>query len=724
MKYLITIFFAFTTLAANAQISELTDSDKQEALQKVTQFCDLFSRWCNGERTLDTQIYNLCSGADCSAYDEVVSQEETSMRKYMNGIQKKYPQKLDCQITSPSLNKSDIVYHPLISPINLFETTNFGAVQQTFYKLNAYTNAYVVFDVTLSMSSINRNLVKKIVYDYNAKCITGFITGQGTMISFLNGIKCMTDGKYREAIQLFDIASSNNRSSLKNVSSVAAMACCEYIKDIPLMRKYANASGDELLINFMEVREQLTNNNIDEDMLKKMAILLPSLKKCEEIAVKNDKYTGYLPSLYAMLGSIYSLPSLYSPYYNLKLSVEYYKKSIALGYVPAAHSLIKLCTITDDDDIEKYVTDDEFDKYLFGAVEKGHPVCMAFLGKQYETKGSFTEAKDLYKRGAKLGYAVFMAKLGRLLVNKGSKEEGIHWLRKSVEGNALQQELNMFQDEIEYEEFWPTSVDDVKKLLNGTVSPSSSAASSTYQSSTPSPSYSNTTSSSNSNSSATSSSSYTSSYSSHSHYKPYHGPFNKKQDSYWGGLSFGYIQKQWVYEEDGDKDKYGMFDDAKYMNGIQAGIRVDPQFGAGFGMNSGLFYEYCWDKSDDYHDEYGTYHYTYEEHGIYMPVHLKFTMNFSKWFQLSLYGGIGMNYVFAGNLYLRDDGETYGSEDVFSEEDDFSRFNLMLEYGASIRIRGIQFDFNLSRGLTNWSDTSGIKITQNRPLNLSMTFCF
>lgn len=188
-------------------------------------------------------------------------------------------------------------------------------------------------------------------------------------------------------------------------------------------------------------------------------------------------------------------------------------------------------------------------------------------------------------------------------------------------------------------------------------------------------------------------------------------------------LSFGYIQKQWVFEEDGTKEKCGLFDDAKYNNGIQAGIRVDPQFGAGFGMNSGLFYEYCWDKSNEEYDEYGTYHYTYEEHGIYMPVHLKFTMNFSKWFQLSIYGGIGMNYVFAGNLYLRDNGETYGKEDIFSEEEDFSRFNLMLEYGASIRIRGIQFDFNLSRGLTNWSDTAGTKITQNRPLNLSVTFC-
>lgn len=167
-----------------------------------------------------------------------------------------------------------------------------------------------------------------------------------------------------------------------------------------------------------------------------------------------------------------------------------------------------------------------------------------------------------------------------------------------------------------------------------------------------------------------------------------------------------------------------MFDDDKYMQGIQAGFRIDPQFGAGFGINSGLFYEYCWAKSNDTYDSYGTFHTTYEEHGLYLPAHLKFTMNFSKWFQLSLYGGPGFYYALSGQAYLRNDGETYASEDVFSDEDNWSKFNMMLEYGISVRINALQIDVTQSQGLNNWSDTDGIMIKQGRPLSISATICF
>ena len=199
--------------------------------------------------------------------------------------------------------------------------------------------------------------------------------------------------------------------------------------------------------------------------------------------------------------------------------------------------------------------------------------------------------------------------------------------------------------------------------------------------------------------------------------------FNRKQDDYWGGVSVGYIQKQWTWETDGSKEKMGMFDDDKYINGIQAGIRIDPQFGWGIGMNTGVFYEYCWAKSNTMTDSYGDYYYSYNEHGVYMPAHLKYTMNFSEWFQLSFYGGVGLNYVFSGKVKLKDDYDTDYSEDVF-DWDDMKKFNLMLEYGASIRIKALQFDFSMSQGLTNWSDTSGEKFKQGRPMSVSATICF
>ena len=203
----------------------------------------------------------------------------------------------------------------------------------------------------------------------------------------------------------------------------------------------------------------------------------------------------------------------------------------------------------------------------------------------------------------------------------------------------------------------------------------------------------------------------------------YRRPFNHSVDNYVGGISVGYIQKQWEYNEGGEKTKIGVFEDDKYLQGVQVGIRIDPQFGAGFGMNTGIFYEYCWAKSDNNYDEYGSYDLSYKEHGLYMPVHLKFNMNFSKWFQLSVYGGIGLNYVLSGKAYVDYDGDTY-DWNVFKEEDDWKKFNTMVEYGASLRINAIQFDVTMSQGFTNWSDNSDYKLKVGRPLSVSATICF
>lgn len=203
----------------------------------------------------------------------------------------------------------------------------------------------------------------------------------------------------------------------------------------------------------------------------------------------------------------------------------------------------------------------------------------------------------------------------------------------------------------------------------------------------------------------------------------YRRSFNHAVDNYVGGISVGYIQKQWEYNEGGEKTKVGVFEDDKYLQGIQAGIRIDPQFGAGFGLNTGVFYEYCWAKSKNNHDEYGSYDLSYKEHGLYMPLHLKFTMNFSKWFRLSFYGGAGLNYVLSGKAYLDADRDSY-NWNVFKEEVYWKKFNAMLEYGASLRINAIQFDFTMSQGLTNWPEDSDYKIKVGRPMSVSATICF
>ena len=285
------------------------------------------------------------------------------------------------------------------------------------------------------------------------------------------------------------------------------------------------------------------------------------------------------------------------------------------------------------------------------------------------------------------------------------------WGHLSISGNQLTVRVDANASSASRTDYFTIKAGNLEKRISISQSAQSvSASSKTASSST----------------TKTSSSSATTlgSISAYPYYRYRRRKFNHAQDYFCGGFSVGYIQKQWTIEENGEKEKCGLFDDDKYIQGVQAGFRIDPQFGAGFGINSGLFYEYCWAKSDDEYSSYGTYHTTYEEHGLYLPTHLKFTMNFSEWFQLSFYGGTGFYYALSGKAYLRSDGETYDSEDVFAEEENWKKFNMMLEYGLSIRIKALQIDITQSQGLNNWSDTDGLKVKQGRPLSVSATICF
>lgn len=207
------------------------------------------------------------------------------------------------------------------------------------------------------------------------------------------------------------------------------------------------------------------------------------------------------------------------------------------------------------------------------------------------------------------------------------------------------------------------------------------------------------------------------------------------------GLTAGYVQKVWEFDIDGHKQTEGMFDEDKFVNGIQAGITYDPQFGAGFGLHTGLFYEYFWANSDKFSDYYEGYHgpreyFTaknlYSEHNLYLPLHLKFTANFSEYFQLGVFGGVGLDCIIGSNVYeydCDDDDEELGSWSLL-EEDDWDnpfqkRFNASWEVGASIRIKNVMFDFTTSHGLLNHAPShADYKVYQSKPMRIGMTVFF
>ncbi len=199
--------------------------------------------------------------------------------------------------------------------------------------------------------------------------------------------------------------------------------------------------------------------------------------------------------------------------------------------------------------------------------------------------------------------------------------------------------------------------------------------------------------------------------------------FNQLYDNCMWGISVGYVLKQWEYNLAGNIWKTGPFDDDNMLRGIQAGVRFAPQFWYGIGINTGLFYEYCWEANWGAYVNNVSYNRSYKEHGIYIPLHLKYTLNFNEWFQFSLYGGLGLNYVISGKAYLQNDNE-YKKWDVFYEDRDWHRLNFMLEYGASFKVKSFQIDISRSKGITNWAGIKDYRLKVGRPLAVSLTYFF
>lgn len=716
MKRIIIFIIFMTPMIVSAQISSVSEAQKQQALQIATEFCTLFEQWCGGQRMLDQQIYALCSGKDCSTYDDVSTNSETSLRNYLLGIQKKYPQKLTVQISKPSLTNSSITYEPAVNISNRIgditgSFSPFSIAQINELNSDSYVNAYIVFKVTHQISGLAKNNERLLIYDVNLQKITTYVIGSGTFVSFLEGLNLMVKRDYVNAIKSFDRASGNHRTSIRRDCLLLALTCCSFSMNFEKIKYYTNQLNDKFYSAFFDGLIYLSKENLQD--------AFNCYLECERLlnTSESDAYEGLRNLVYLELGVSYAVAnefnlSIYSP----SKAVYYLKKSIELENVQAAYMLWHLWIY--DENIDKLISTDESLTYLHWAAEMGHPSCMIISGQWEETvTRNSDEAERWYTKGANNGDPLCMALLGKLLIRTGIPDnisKGKGWLRKSLEGNALEKYLEGYQD-LMGGKFWPKSRAEVQMLLNTTPNTSTSGVLSV-------------TSGGVSVAQNTSSSVYSSTYSSTSpstsHNSNYRHSFNEKQDDYVGAFSMGYVQKQWVIDYGEQKEKMGVFDDDKAVNGIQVGFIVDPQFGYGLGINTGIFYEYYFSKSDEIDEGYGPYRYKFHEHSLYLPLHFKYSMNFSEWFQLSLYGGLGLDCGLVGKLSIHGDNYESDSESVYSKENEWKRFNYSLEYGASIRVKNVQFNFTKAIGLSNWSISEDYTLKQNKNLSLSVAFCY
>lgn len=704
MKRILTLIIALTPLLASA--ITLTQTDKQEALNAATQFCNLLTRYCNGERTLTTQINSLCSGADCSAFDDLKLNKEVTLRNYLLTIQKLYPSKLPTVISTPSLNNCNIVEEPSLSisySWDNLDTETLSTVRADMENVNS-EDFFIIFKVNQNYPTLNKTTQKFIIYSVKNKKITAFISTSGSYMSWLNGLLAFCGKDYTTAAAFFESAAaadSAGRSSLKTSCYMLAMTCYFYCNNFPKALEIADYTKDPVWSPALHLQDRVLAE--DWTSAYKYAQALE-----QSISRNPDLHTLSLIGIYIELSSFYIAP--YHQYQDAPRAIQYLRLAHKLGSPIADYMMFLYAQMVDLTSTD--VTDEEIWSFLFASAEAGYPPAFYAAGDLEECVGDTEAAISWFRKSAESGNPVSWARLGRLLKNANRKDEARTCLQNALAAHNLEQVI----EELEYlDSDWPQSRADVQTMLNSLTPP-------------PTPSYSSPSNSStyisNSHSSSNSSqSSYQPSYTSSSNYNNGR-KFNAPKDDISGGFSFGYVQKQWVFKADGQKETVGMFEGQNYVPGIQAGIRLTPQFDYGFAMHLGLYYEHYFSDSEHLYDEYGEYWFKYREHSLYMPIHLKYDLNFSKWFQLSVYGGLGLDCGLSGKVSICDDEGTYDSESVYSAEYNQKRFNASYEYGAAMRIRHVQFDIVASRGFVNMSGDDSYKAYQNKRFNINISLMF
>lgn len=708
MKRILTLIIALTPLLASA--ITLTQTDKQEALNAATQFCNLLTRYCNGERTLTTQINSLCSGADCSAFDDLKLNKEVTLRNYLLTIQKLYPSKLPTVISTPSLNNCNIVEEPSLSMSECWGSVGGSQLSTNVMVELENTNAedyFFVFKVNQNYPTLNKTTNKFIIYSIKNKKITAYISTSGSYISWLNGLLEFCEKKYASAAAYFESAAaadSAGRGSLKTKCYMLALVCYIYTGNTKKAAEMADYINDPFYSPAMHLQDCITSQ--DWTSAYRYA------KALEESIAKNSEIDTFaLSNLYMMLANFYFAP--FHSYQNLQKTVQYIRMANRLGLSSAGYMLYiysTLINLTEETD----VTYDELFSLLYASADAGYPPAFYIKAHIKEIAEDTDAAIYWFRKSAESGNPVAWARLGRLLKNANRKDEARKCLQNALAAPKLEEtikdiELTFGQCD------WPQSRADVQTMLNSLTPPPTPSYSS--------PSNSSTYISNSSHSSGSSHNSYQPSYSSSSSHHS-RRKFNAPKDEISGGFSFGYVQKQWVFKADGQKETVGMFEGQNYVNGIQAGIRLTPQIDYGFAFNLGLYYEHYFADSEHLFDEYGEYWFKYREHSLYLPIHLKYDLNFSKWFQLSVYGGLGLDCGLSGKVSICDDEGTYDSESVYAAEYNQKRFNASYEYGAAIRIKHVQFDIVASKGFVNMSGDDSYKAYQNKRFNLNISLMF
>ncbi len=203
-------------------------------------------------------------------------------------------------------------------------------------------------------------------------------------------------------------------------------------------------------------------------------------------------------------------------------------------------------------------------------------------------------------------------------------------------------------------------------------------------------------------------------------------PWQKEHDPIIGGVSVGYVQKQYVTKGEDFILKENIWGDAgKSMHGMQVGFHFEPAFHWGLGLYSGLYYEIYLSTNDNMID-YATVNFI--EHCLYMPVHALFRLPLSRKIHIAVHGGIGMDYAVYGKMWSgSEENYDYLEWDKFYGETGYPKqFNLSGEIAVDLRFGPVAITGTYSKGLINhksYAEYGDLKTTQNK-MSLAVAWVF
>lgn len=723
---------------------QLTEAQKAEAINAVKNFCTLLSQFSNGGTQYlanDKKIFALCSSPKISTYDNISSHKEIMLNAYLALITRNYHNRLPMTFSTPIIEEA----YPLPSfELGKAEYFGMGDAGTVINPINqtGYSDIWIILSTTQSIPTKSVNTKRNFVYSTNEHKILSFTDNSESPYSLaVKALKCFSTHDYKGALPYCDRALAFNRFDKKTACAIIGITSAMMCDDLPRARSYLKFAGEyedlyNVFLSYMEASERGDFETV-----------LIYAKELSEAKQYPAPQRGDMMAMVAM------------GYYNgigveqdIDQAFQWYQKAINIGS-PSAGYLLFCDAMTGDYDGELPEEPNVMDCLEISA-NRGYMPALPMLGLAYGLLGdNDQEEEEWYKKAAEAGDPLGMVYYGCFLAATGrDRKTANYWMNKGLAspqldayedrplaapGMKTRQEIQQVANDIASgrkvlspsQRFKNTSNSPtVNSTTTTTITPTTvhTTAASTASTST------TTTHPSSSTSSYTSShtsSSYTPSSSSNYHYSYYKSsrPFNSPFDEKIAGLSAAYVQKHWKVTGDGISEKVGYWDDSKSISGLQVGFRIEPLFKYGFGIDTGIYYEYYYSKSQpmiyNEYDGYEEYRAILEEHVLYIPAHFEYRANIHKNFQIFAYAGFGFDFGLSAKLKTDNENLTFEDNNGYKDMD-WKRVNVSFEYGGGIRLWAAQLNFTMADGLINMSQSDDHKVKLNKSLMCALSVMF